>query len=165
MGDSVKNLIDSFLNTQSNLSHEDTLKELDQLSHLTQASLEPKLEIKLEPQLEPKLEVKSEIPIEPKTETQSPTVSARHQGKNIQDSDVLKALLEFHNSRAPLRGAKAPTRVAHKIPAQPSPTSKSSVNQKISFAAAEIPIVEAQPKHFSTTQRSSMPTQTILKKK
>jgi len=158
MGDSVKNLIDSFLNSYSMLSHEETLKELDQLSFLTEASLTPQVESKTEPKTELKAESNpiAKTSSSPKINSlESHSVSARHQGKNIQDSSVLKALLEFHHSRAPVRGAKAPTKTV-------TPTSAS---KKPSFTSAEIEIVDAQPKHFSTTKRSNMPTQTILKKK
>ncbi len=171
MGDSVKNLIDSFLNSQTRLSHEDTLKELDQLSHLTEASLEPILNpVSTTPA--PVAVASNPTPTKTQTQVQTPapapiqaTVSARHQSKNLQDSNVLKALLDFHHSRAPIRGAKSPDRVAPAIQAQRSPEVKKTAHAKPTFAAAEIPIVEAQPKNPIATKRSSMPTQTILKKK
>jgi len=148
------------MSSQNLARPEDALAELGKLSQLTQASLEPEIipQVTVPMKTEVKVVAKPPIAPSPKLDPKNIQVSTRYQGKNIQDSSVLRALMDFHQSRAPTRGIKS----TQKIPAQ---ASNRPASQKSSFSPAEIPVIDAQPKNLPSVKRSNTPTHSILKKK
>lgn len=130
MSDSVKSLLGSIVDPKAtNWSAE--LESMNQLGDLTSASFEPSVP---EPAVEATPAVEEPPIQEPQITIQVPE---KYLGKNLEDQTLLKALVEYHQLRMPVLGAKT----------APRPTYDSPKNV---FSPMEIPIVDTSPKSPQT---------------